>query len=99
MAARCAHPFTVSRARPVAGGFELGFISRHGAGAAPGDTIEVFVFDRPHATGLYDMQTFDAQGRIVYDSTRKYMRVVDFLPLVFRPTRRCGFPAVGSTPT
>ncbi|WP_329953051.1 hypothetical protein [Stenotrophomonas sepilia] len=78
VAARCAHPFTVCRARPVAGGFEFGFISRHGAGAAPGDTIEVFVFDRPHATGLYGMQTFDGQGRIVYDSTRKYMRVVDF---------------------
>lgn len=35
VAARSAHPFTVCRARPVAGGFEFGFISRHGGGGSP----------------------------------------------------------------
>ncbi len=79
VAARCSKPFTVSRARPVSGGWEFGWISSNFGGAVAGDTIEVFVFDRPPVrsgpgSGL---QVFDENERIVFDSQDRYMRVVD----------------------
>jgi hypothetical protein len=46
--------------------------------ATTGSTIEVFVFDRPRAiTGAgFGLRTWDAQGRQVFDSRHKYMRVL-----------------------
>lgn len=79
VAARCSKPFTVSRARPVAGGWEFAWISSNFGGAAVGDTIEVFVFDRPPARNGagYGLQVFDPSARVVFDSQNRYMRVVD----------------------
>lgn len=79
VAARCSKPFTASRARPVSGGWEFGWISANFGGAAVGDTIEVFVFDRPPARSGpgFGLQVFDAAERVVFDSQNKYMKVVD----------------------
>jgi hypothetical protein len=79
VAARCSKPFTVSRARPVAGGWEFAWISSNFGGAAVGDTIEVFVFDRPPARSGsgYGLQVFDQSSKVVFDSQNRYMRVVD----------------------
>ncbi|WP_093534313.1 hypothetical protein PWP89_12935 [Stenotrophomonas rhizophila] len=80
VAARCSKPFTVSRARPVAGGWEFGWISVNGGiGAVVGDTIEVFVFDRPleRSGPGFGLQVFGADGRVVFDSQNRYMKVVD----------------------
>lgn len=84
VAARCSKPFTVSRARQVSGGWQFGWISVHGGGAAVGDTIEVFVFDRPPVRSGpgFGLQVFDAQERVVFDSQNRYMRVVDARTLV-----------------
>ncbi|WP_146033444.1 hypothetical protein [Stenotrophomonas sp. VV52] len=84
VAVRSSKPFTVSRARPVSGGWQFGWISSNFGGAAVGDTIEVFVFDRPPArsgpgSGL---QVFDDAGRIVFDSQNRYMKVVDARTLI-----------------
>jgi len=80
VAARCSKPFTVSRARPVAGGWEFGWISVSGGpGAVIGDTIEVFVFDRPpeRSGPGFGLQVFGPDGRVVFDSQNRYMKVVD----------------------
>lgn len=50
----------------------------HGSTATSGDTIEVFVFDRPKAaTTGYGLRIWDGNGNIVFESNRKYMRVID----------------------
>lgn len=79
VAARCSKPFTVSRARPINGGWEFGWISANFGGAAVGDTIEVFVFDRPaqRSGPGYGLQLFGPDQRTVFDSQDRYMRVVD----------------------
>lgn len=84
VAARSSKPWTVMRARPVSGGWEFGWISAHGAGAVPADEIEVFVFDRPKVLGGggAGIRLFDGQGKPVFDSRQRYMRVVDSTVLV-----------------
>lgn len=82
IAARCGKPFTVSRARPsptVPGQFEFGFIGANFGGIAVGDTIDVYVFDRPPARpgSGSGIQVFDASQRPVFDSAWKYLKVVD----------------------
>lgn len=78
VAFRCPYPVAACRARPVAGGFEFGWITRHGAGAPVGATIEVFIFDRPTGSGTYGLQVFDENNRLTYDSSYRYMRVRDY---------------------
>lgn len=79
VAARSSKPFTASRARKVGANFEFAFISANFGGANPGDTIDVYVFDRPPVrTGAgYGLRVFDATGKCTFDSANKYMKVVD----------------------
>ncbi len=80
VAARASVPWTVSRRiRNSNGDWEFGFISAHGAGATPSDTIEIFVFDRPKllTSGGAGLIVRDASGKPTFDSRQKYMRVVD----------------------
>lgn len=47
------------------------------AGAANVDTIiTVYVFDYSSVQGNYGLQTFDATGKLVFDSSMRYMKVV-----------------------
>lgn len=50
-----------------------------GGTAVPGDQLEVFVFDRPREiTGAgFGLRVRDAEGRPVFDSRQKYMKVLD----------------------
>lgn len=84
VAAKCSHPFTVSRRRKNGSDWQFGWITSHTGGAAIGDTIEVFVFDRPPpiAGNGIGLQIFDASGQVTFDSRHRYMRVVDARTLV-----------------
>ncbi len=48
--------------------------------AQPGDTLEVFIFDRPKALSGAGagLRVWDASGKSSYDSRQKYMRILDY---------------------
>lgn len=50
----------------------------HSLTAGAGDTIEVFVFDRPKAsTSGFGLRIWDGFGNIVFESNRKYLNVLN----------------------
>lgn len=42
-------------------------------------TIEYFIYDEPVGQGTYGLQVFDANGKLVFDSSRPYMKVLDVI--------------------